>query len=1327
MHRATRQRFSRGRRLLRTESSVCPQPSHVAGVLAGLLLLSPLAFPQSPPEKYHDAWRWVHFTTESGLPSNRIKTVAELDDGSVWAGTLKGLARFDGFQWHSIGPELGLPSSEIIQVDRLSSLRLVVVTGSKAFIGNASGFQSVTLPTGDGHEIRVVSVGAVPSGDSLFLETTDRLFLYANDAVRPFPPPAPLINDGSRHIWSTKAGRLWLNTEAGLYLFDGNQWRRTIEPGATSLGIRHVAESEDGFGILSIWRSWGKLGTWEWSGPTMPKYRSQEGLVVMKTFDVFRGGEAIATYLGGEVAIRRHGEWVMIYPVPSPMISTSFIRYRSNGDLWVCTDHGLFLCRNSLDRWVVWKYKEPDLRNNIQEIMKARDGTVWLGTLNGLEVYHPDGSKESISTINGQPLGEVTAIQEDTDGNIWIASGGGLFDGAYRWDGTGWKNFGIAEGLAAKRIHKIRKDRMGRLWFLGLGLNIADSLDQPGAFLHKSGTFERWDIASGLLSNRVYAFAEGPDGAYWFGTLNGLSRWLNGKWKHWTLRTGFLKTDRIFGVTVDPDNRVWICDQLNGLGRLDSPQDFHYLTTADGLISDEVWDVRCDSRGELWASSPSGIINVRDRTITAYTMRTGLNSSNVWPILPSGDSVYVGTSGGGLNILDLSERDLPSPRILVRQPSLDGDEGILRWQVFAYWGNQSPDEIETRYRLDSGKWSIWSTIHESTLSRLQSGEHRFQVQAKSIFGIYDHAGQTITFVVQAPFFQQPIFYIPVGFLLVLVAALVASDTLRKKKQEAVIRESEERHRSVVSTLSEGILIQDTAGKIVACNPSAERILETPRDRLLGSSGMGAEWELIREDGTALPQSEFPSLSTLTAGLGSTDVVIGLRGKGNRTVWLSMNSHLLSAIASQTDGMVISFTDISSRKTMERVLEQERHSLERRVMEQTAELRLANAELARAARLKDEFLANMSHELRTPLNAVLGLSASLQEGVYGPLTPQQDQTLRTVEESGRHLLNLVNDVLDLSKIEAGVINLVFEEFPLDDICQESLRIVRESAQKKGLRVTYRNTTSGLAVIADERRVKQILVNLLSNAVKFTPRGEVGLEIDLRPDGKVVCISVWDTGIGISEDQQRYLFKPFVQLDNSLSREHSGAGLGLVLVRRMVDLHSGTITVQSTPGVGSRFTIHLPRDPTRGPRGNAIPTNQEMQIPSTSVAGRKKYLILVAEDNEANLKLLEDYLVASGFSVEVARNGRQVLERTRVKKPDVILMDIQMPEIDGLEVTRLLRSDPSMRSVRIITVTAFAMEQDSAKCFAAGADDHFTKPIDMRDLVRAIDNQLQNKAG
>jgi PAS domain S-box-containing protein len=262
-------------------------------------------------------------------------------------------------------------------------------------------------------------------------------------------------------------------------------------------------------------------------------------------------------------------------------------------------------------------------------------------------------------------------------------------------------------------------------------------------------------------------------------------------------------------------------------------------------------------------------------------------------------------------------------------------------------------------------------------------------------------------------------------------------------------------------------------------------------------------------------------------------------------------------------------------TKERIADQQRAQTEDNLRQSEEQLRLSNAELERAGRLKDEFLANISHELRTPLNAILIIGESLQEEVYGPLTEKQQRALADVVHSGQHLLALINDILDLSKIEAGKIELQPAAVNISAVCQASLRLVREQAQKKGHSVTLMLPADALQVWADERRLKQMLVNLLSNAVKFTPdQGKIGLEVNLAPDQGEMRLAVWDTGIGIQEDLLPQLFQPFAQLDGALNRQYGGTGLGLALVRRLAELHGGHVEVQSTPGLGSRFTIALP---------------------------------------------------------------------------------------------------------------------------------------------------------
>jgi PAS domain S-box-containing protein len=545
------------------------------------------------------------------------------------------------------------------------------------------------------------------------------------------------------------------------------------------------------------------------------------------------------------------------------------------------------------------------------------------------------------------------------------------------------------------------------------------------------------------------------------------------------------------------------------------------------------------------------------------------------------------------------------------------------------------------------------------------------------------------------------------------------------------------------------------------------------------------------------------------------------------------------------------------------LAEERALLTRRVEERTADLSATNAELARATRLKDEFLASMSHELRTPLNAILGRAEALREEIYGPATDRQQAALASIEESGRHLLALINDILDLSKIEAGKLTLEIEETLVDNLCRESLRMVAQTALTKRITLTSTIDSAVDIIQADVRRLKQILVNLLSNAVKFTPAGgQVGLEVRGDAERQQVTFTIWDTGIGIAKEDLTRLFQPFIQLDSALSRQYAGTGLGLALVQRLTEAHGGSVSVESTPGQGSRFSVTLAwvRDSIvvlPGPLPAALAALDSMAslkigralvvedsvstaaqltrylaelgatvethpygigaveralvmqpdviildilLPNTSgwevlnqlkadphtrdipvvvvsvldepergrALGAAAYIvkpvlrdklvvalrqlrqnaitapevrsalivaetsaarlprILLAEDNEASINLMEDYLSQRGYAVVVARNGAEALARAQEAPPDLILMDVQMPGMDGLEATRHIRADERLQAIPVIALTALAMPGDRERCLEAGANDYLTKPVSLRMLLAAMAAQLERRA-
>ncbi|HEY9602641.1 MAG TPA: ATP-binding protein, partial [Allocoleopsis sp.] len=383
----------------------------------------------------------------------------------------------------------------------------------------------------------------------------------------------------------------------------------------------------------------------------------------------------------------------------------------------------------------------------------------------------------------------------------------------------------------------------------------------------------------------------------------------------------------------------------------------------------------------------------------------------------------------------------------------------------------------------------------------------------------------------------------------------------------------------------------------------------------------------------------------------------------------------------------------------------------------------------ANRAKSSFLANMSHELRTPLNAILGITEALQDEVCGPVTAEQHKSLTTLEKSGKHLLELINDILDLAKIESGKMELQLSPTSIRGLCDSSLTFVRQQAFKKNIRLSSRLPEGLEPIQVDERRIRQVLINLLTNAVKFTnDGGEVWIEVQADANSQRIHFSVVDTGIGIARENLPNLFQPFVQVESSYTRRYDGTGLGLSLVNRIVELHGGSVDVESEVGRGSRFTVTLPWKVAgnQGSRGAGQQGKVLSPSPPLSLSPSSSHpLILLAEDNDANVLTITQYLEAQGYRIVVAQNGRMAVEMAKAQQPDLILMDVQMPEMDGLEATRQIRADAQMAHIPIIALTSFAMERDREQALASGVDGYMAKPIILKELVSAIGQHLSQQ--
>ncbi len=517
-------------------------------------------------------------------------------------------------------------------------------------------------------------------------------------------------------------------------------------------------------------------------------------------------------------------------------------------------------------------------------------------------------------------------------------------------------------------------------------------------------------------------------------------------------------------------------------------------------------------------------------------------------------------------------------------------------------------------------------------------------------------------------------------------------------------------RQLIEYAADALVLHDAEGIIVDCNQRCAEMFAIPREDIYEqnlSHFLGNLIQLMLERVASLPAGTCEKFvgSLLRDDHGSIPVEI----------------HITAFDANGRRLHVSSLRDISDRLKNEHALRE----IQTKLSHTNVELCRANERLANLAKMKDQFLANMSHELRTPLNAVLGLSEALMENIYGPLTPKQRESLRTIEYSGRHLLELINDVLDLSKIQAERMSLDVADIDLNGLSQQVLRLLQAQASAHQQRLHFSSSGPVEIIKGDPKRLKQILINLVSNAVKFTPGGgEAGIEVNYV-DADEVRLTVWDTGIGIPAAQQDLIFEPFVQLDGDLARQHAGTGLGLALAAKLITMHDGRLDVDSAPGQGSRFTLTLPIHGPRLPRIQQQEASDERPDTTATRAPRVRatgegMTVLIVEDKIANITHLRDFLQHRGFHVVTADNGLSGINMALELIPDVVLMDIQMPGIDGCETIKRLRRDTRTEKLFIIALTALATSKDRERCIDAGADAYLSKPYSLKELESLIAN-------
>jgi signal transduction histidine kinase/ligand-binding sensor domain-containing protein len=952
------------------------------------------------------------------------------------------------------------------------------------------------------------------------------------------------------HMVEDRRGRLWLATNGGLTVKEGRAFRTygTAE-GLPGTMVRALLEDPDG----SLWVGTDR-GLAQLSGDTVrPRQELEPGevLALARTPDgaLWIGtAEGLQRIGGGER--RRFGT---ADGLPSPACRILYVDRA--GALWIGTDKGLARWANGA--FTVWGVADGLGDDYVRALLEDSDGSLWVGT-EGAGLARLRGDRfERFDTTGGLSHDYVRSLFEDREGNLWIGTNGGVT----RLREAKFANYGTPEGLSHDFARTVFEDRDGVLWV---------GTDGGGVSRRTATGWEAITTAQGLSHDAVRAIAQTPDGALWFGTREGLDRYGGGRITPFGRQ---LPSLLIRALHVDPDGTLWVGAEDGGLARI-RRDEVRVWTTRDGLGDDSVRAIHRDRRGRLWIGTyGGGVSRLENGSLTTLDSDDGLPNDIVFAFHEDADgNLWIGTDSG---LAVLRDGKLHAFGI---------DDGLYDEKVFRIFedsaGNLWMSSNRGIYRTARRDLLAFA---DGRLSRVPSvGYGRADgMRANQCNGTSQPAGwKTRDGHLWFPTVEGVVEVDPGDLKLNQMPPPVVIEEVRVDGRVVALGRG-----GALPAANEQLEIDFTGLSFVA----PERV--TFRYRLEGSD---TGWVEAGTRRTAYYTRLPPGSYRFRVVAANNDGFWNERGASLpftiatppwRTWWAWLLYILLAT------GAVYSLVHYRLRS-----LERANALLEQRVAERTALLdekvhqleeseRRAHESETRAleaSRAKTVFLSNMSHELRTPLNSIIGFSQILEDRLVNELSEKHRRFLSNIHRSGQHLLALINDLLDLSKIEAGRMDVRAEPFDPAAVLHETRELMRGVSAEKGIQIELDLGDKLPTLTSDAGKLRQILLNLLSNAVKFSPAGSTVLvrarpvfagEPPLLRDG--LRVDVVDRGLGIAPADQQLIFEEFRQVESHLARSNEGTGLGLALVRRFLDLLGGAIEVQSAPGEGSTFSVFLPR--------------------------------------------------------------------------------------------------------------------------------------------------------